>query len=133
MSRLSTYKAGLVPYAQSKMVERDTLKIAFVVGLVVMLMLDPLKKGKRESQPTTTAIEKSDSPVEHTGFLSSYCDTVSKRKCTYLKGAIKNKKCKYKVSEYIYCDLKGHTSCKNLETLYGEIKLCMIRNGTIAS
>ena len=120
-----------MPYAQSKMVERDT-EDRFCRRLVVMLMLDPLKK-EAESQPTTTAIEKSDSPVEHTGFLSSYCDTVSKKKCTYLKGAIKNKKCKYKVSEYIYCDLKGLTSCKNLETLYGEIKLCMIRNGTIAS
>ena len=33
-----------MPYAERKMVERDALKIAFVVGLVVMLMLDPLKK-----------------------------------------------------------------------------------------
>ena len=124
-------KAGSVP-PQVKMVERDTLKIAFVVGLVVMLMLDPLKKGKREPQSTATAIGNSDSPVERKGFLSSYCDTISKSKCTYLKNAIRKKKCKYKVSEYIFCDLKGPTSCNSLETLYGEIKLCM-RNGTTTS
>ena len=77
----------------------------------------------------TTAEENSDGPVERTGFLSSYCDTVSKSKCTYLKTAISNKKCKYRVAEYIYCDLKGPTSCKTSETLYDEIKLCM-KNAT---
>ena len=100
------------------MLDANLIKILFVLGVTILLLTNPLKT-KKQSNNKKTAVSSPPAIIEE------YCETINKNKCAYFKNvfASNKKRCKFKVSEYIFCDLKE--SCDELEHIFNEIKSCM--------
>ena len=101
------------------MLDKNLVKIFFVVGVAILLLINPLKTKKTKND------NKKNVASSHPAIMEEYCETIDKNKCTYFKNvfASKKDKCKFKVSEYIFCDLQE--SCNELEHVFNNIKLCM--------
>mgnify|MGYP003973854835 CR=1 FL=1 len=100
------------------MLDKNLVKIFFVVGVTILLLINPLKTKETNDNKKNVA---SSPPA----IMEKYCETIDKKKCTYFKSvfASKKDKCKFKVLEYIFCDLKER--CNELEHIFNNIESCM--------
>ncbi len=100
------------------MLDKNLVKILFLMGVTILLLINPLKTKKQNNNKKNVA---SSPPV----VMDEYCETIDKKRCTYFKKvfASHKEKCKFKVSEYIFCHLQE--SCNELGHIFNNIESCM--------